>query len=186
MRALWMASGSGRSPTGSPRCPRSASTHYPRRYRQTDRTHTPSSPPAPARSRFGTAAGVKPKSLRPTCRPGFRSFDRTHFERCARRFSFAASESPRWRRRRVHRIGTQLALQRKRSTPATGRYPLKVSFSVSSTATLAGQRGKSHGHSPQLVIRQTLRPCVTHPKIIPRQRPSHAKHAAKSAGQANP
>ena len=50
MRALWMASGSGLSSTGSPGCPRSASTPYPRRYRQTDRTHTPSSPPAPARS----------------------------------------------------------------------------------------------------------------------------------------
>jgi hypothetical protein len=48
------------------------------------------------------------------------------------------------------------------------------------------QRGKSHGHSPQLVIRQTLRPGLTLPKIIPRQRPSHAKHAGKPAGQANP
>ena len=178
-----MASGSGLSSTGSPGCPRSASTPYPRRYRQTDRTHTPSSPPAPARSWPGTAAGVK--SLRPTCRPGFRSFDRTRFERCARRFSFAASES--------RDGGVEEFVESVPSLRFSAAFYAR-NWALSSKSVVfrlqhrnsRRQRGKSHGHSPQLVIRQTLRPGLTLPKIIPRQRPSHAKHAGKPAGQANP
>jgi hypothetical protein len=41
----------------------------------------------------GLAAGTKPEPFRPGWPPGFRSFDRTRCERCARRFPFAANES---------------------------------------------------------------------------------------------
>lgn len=43
--------------------------------------------------RSGTAAGASPDPLRPGCPPGLRSFDRTRYDRCARRFPFAASKS---------------------------------------------------------------------------------------------
>jgi hypothetical protein len=147
-----MAAGSEPSPAGSPGYPRPASTTYPRRYRQTDRTHTPSSPPAPARSQSDPDPVRQPDSNPTPHAPPARAFPalRPHPLRTLHpTFPLRRQRIPRRRSRRIRRIGTQLAPQRR---------VLQLTSLNPSNQTRNQRR--------QLVTPRTPRPSPLHTKII--------------------
>jgi len=80
----------------------------------------------------------------------------------------------------------QLRLQLSILSPQRGILDLKLNHTrLKLLNTLQPLLQKPH-HSNKLVIGRAPITRFLHPKIIPRQRPSHAKHAGKPAGQANP